>query len=147
MRDSLCKLGVPGFHVIRRFRVTHPRDQGTPEGILRFWIGHGDKSITDRYSKMSRRIQTRKEWAKRPNLASICPNFVPNVPKRASFRFRKMPPKVLQFKKLGHQVPGSSTVEHSAVNRRVASSNLARGANFFLRKYVAAMVFLCCENE
>ena len=26
--------------------------------------------------------------------------------------------------------PGSSTVEHSAVNRRVASSNLARGANF-----------------
>src|SRR6267378_2599317 len=26
-------------------------------------------------------------------------------------------------------LPGSSTVEHSAVNRRVASSNLARGAN------------------
>ena len=28
------------------------------------------------------------------------------------------------------RIPGSSTVEHSAVNRRVASSNLARGANF-----------------
>ena len=28
--------------------------------------------------------------------------------------------------------PGSSTVEHSAVNRRVASSNLARGAILFL---------------
>src|SRR5215467_1864017 len=28
------------------------------------------------------------------------------------------------------EFPGSSTVEHSAVNRRVASSNLARGANF-----------------
>jgi hypothetical protein len=27
--------------------------------------------------------------------------------------------------------PGSSTVEHSAVNRRVASSNLARGAKVF----------------
>ncbi len=27
--------------------------------------------------------------------------------------------------------PGSSMVEHSAVNRRVASSNLARGANLF----------------
>ena len=26
-------------------------------------------------------------------------------------------------------LPGSSMVEHSAVNRRVASSNLARGAN------------------
>jgi hypothetical protein len=28
-------------------------------------------------------------------------------------------------------LPGSSTAEHSAVNRRVASSNLARGANLF----------------
>jgi hypothetical protein len=27
-------------------------------------------------------------------------------------------------------IPGSSMVEHSAVNRRVASSNLARGAKF-----------------
>jgi hypothetical protein len=27
-------------------------------------------------------------------------------------------------------LPGSSTAEHSAVNRRVASSNLARGAKF-----------------
>jgi hypothetical protein len=31
---------------------------------------------------------------------------------------------------LNNLLPGSSTVEHSAVNRRVASSNLARGANF-----------------
>src|SRR5260370_29796415 len=32
------------------------------------------------------------------------------------------------YHKIG-MFPGSSTVEHSAVNRRVASSNLARGAN------------------
>ncbi len=32
------------------------------------------------------------------------------------------------YQKMG-MIPGSSTVEHSAVNRRVASSNLARGAN------------------
>src|SRR5712692_10982457 len=31
-----------------------------------------------------------------------------------------------------HLLPGSSMVEHSAVNRRVASSNLARGAKFSL---------------
>jgi hypothetical protein len=30
------------------------------------------------------------------------------------------------------QLPGSSTVEHSAVNRRVASSNLARGAKILM---------------
>src|SRR5882724_6406103 len=36
--------------------------------------------------------------------------------------------------------PGSSTVEHSAVNRRVASSNLARGANLKSR----SQLDLCC---
>ena len=37
--------------------------------------------------------------------------------------------------------PGSSTVEHSAVNRRVASSNLARGANFLLEnKWLAEVL-------
>ena len=65
MRDSLHKLGVRGFHAFRRFRVMHLRDQGTPEDILRFWIGHADQSVTDRYSKMSKRIQSRKEWAEK----------------------------------------------------------------------------------
>src|SRR5713101_2483436 len=39
-------------------------------------------------------------------------------------------------------IPGSSTVEHSAVNRRVASSNLARGANFsFILNYLQTAIF------
>lgn len=75
MRDSLHKLEVPGFHVFRRFRVTHLRDQGTPEDILRFWIGHADKSVTDRYSKMSKRIQTRREWAEKAGLGFSLPEF------------------------------------------------------------------------
>jgi integrase len=54
MRDSLHKLGVRGFHAFRRFRVTHLRNQGTPEDILRFWIGHADQSVADRYNKMSK---------------------------------------------------------------------------------------------
>src|SRR6266699_7292586 len=33
-------------------------------------------------------------------------------------------------------LPGSSTVEHSAVNRRVASSNLARGGNLRFFRYL-----------
>src|ERR1700722_2695323 len=38
--------------------------------------------------------------------------------------------------------PGSSMVEHSAVNRRVASSNLARGANFFFfLSYLQTAIF------
>jgi integrase len=59
LRDSLdkilAKIGSKqdglAFHSFRRFRVTHLRDQSVPEDILRFWIGHADKSVTDRYSK------------------------------------------------------------------------------------------------
>lgn len=41
-----------GFHSFRRYRVTHLRKQGTPEDLIRFWIGHGDKTVTDRYAKL-----------------------------------------------------------------------------------------------
>jgi integrase len=75
MRDSLHKLGVRGFHPFRRFRVTHLRDQGTPEDILRFWIGHADQSVTDRYNKMSKRIQSRQQWAEKAELGFNLPAF------------------------------------------------------------------------
>jgi integrase len=54
-----------GFHSFRRFRVTHLRKQGTPEDLLRFWIGHGDKTVTDRYPKLSEDIAFRKAQAER----------------------------------------------------------------------------------
>lgn len=41
-----------GFHSCRRFRVTHLRKSRVPEDLLRYWIGHADKSITDGYSKV-----------------------------------------------------------------------------------------------
>ena len=54
-----------GFHSFRRFRVTHLRKQGTPEDLLRFWIGHGDKTVTDRYAKLSEDVAFRKTQAER----------------------------------------------------------------------------------
>ena len=56
-----------------------------PEDILRFWIGHADKSITDRYSKMSKRIQTRKEWAEKAGLGFNLPAFCTQCTKEAAF--------------------------------------------------------------
>ena len=41
-----------GFHSFRRFRVTHLRKNRVPEDVLRFWIGHADKNVTDGYSKV-----------------------------------------------------------------------------------------------
>ncbi len=43
-------------------------------------------------------------------------------------RLAHTPLSVVKSKSCQARFPGSSTVEHSAVNRRVASSNLARGA-------------------
>ena len=58
-------LGKAGFHSFRRFRVTHLRKQGTPEDLLRFWIGHGDKTVTDRYAKLRQDVEFRKTVAER----------------------------------------------------------------------------------
>jgi integrase len=44
--------GKAGFHAFRRYRVTHLRKNRVPEDLLRFWIGHADRSVTDGYSKV-----------------------------------------------------------------------------------------------
>jgi integrase len=46
------KCNKAGFHSFRRYRVTHLRKNRVPEDVLRFWIGHADKTVTDGYSKV-----------------------------------------------------------------------------------------------
>lgn len=58
---------VPGFHSLRRFRVTHLR-KTAPEGLIKFWIGHQDASVTDRYDRIRVDIQARKEFAAKAGL-------------------------------------------------------------------------------
>lgn len=55
--------GIPGFHSLRRFRTTYLRQIGTPDNLVKFWIGHGGRDITDRYTHLHRNIALRKEWA------------------------------------------------------------------------------------
>ena len=63
------KIGVPGFHSLRRFRVTHLRSQNCPEDILKYWVGHSNNTdITDRYSKLNQYVELRKEWAGKAGL-------------------------------------------------------------------------------
>jgi integrase len=61
--EHIEKLGIPGFHSFRRFRVTQLRKTGVPEGLVQFWTGHAGKSITDRYDKISLDIIARKQFA------------------------------------------------------------------------------------
>jgi integrase len=57
-----------GFHAFRRFRVTHLRKFRVPEDLLRFWIGHADKSVTDGYSKIREDREFRKDCAEEAGL-------------------------------------------------------------------------------
>jgi integrase len=40
-----------GFHAFRRFRTETLRRQCAPELLVRYWLGHSDEGITDRYAK------------------------------------------------------------------------------------------------
>jgi integrase len=66
--DAAKKDGIPGFHSLRRFRVTRLREVGAPEDLLKYWIGHSGKDISDRYSKLAQNTQIRKEWAQKAGL-------------------------------------------------------------------------------
>jgi hypothetical protein len=70
-----------GFHSFRRFRVTHLRKQGTPEDLLRFWIGHGDKTVTDRYAKLCEDVNFRQSVPEQVGIGfqlEVVPQCPPN---------------------------------------------------------------------
>ena len=52
-----------GFHSFRRYRVTHLRKNRAPEDLLRFWIGHAGKSVTDGYSMVKGDVTFRQVCA------------------------------------------------------------------------------------
>lgn len=74
----LNKTGIPGFHSIRRFRVTHLRHAGVPEEIIRFWIGHSSSDITDHYSRLANNAEIRKGWVERAGLGFTLPKRMDN---------------------------------------------------------------------
>src|ERR1700719_206204 len=52
-----------GAHAFRRFRATWLRKQHAPEDLIRFWLGHANKSVTDLYSKLKEDVTFRKTVA------------------------------------------------------------------------------------
>jgi hypothetical protein len=59
-----------------------------PENLLRFWIGHGDKTVTDRYAKLSEDVAFRKAQATRVGLVSAS-KLSPVVPKFSKMRIMR----------------------------------------------------------
>ena len=61
--NKIREVGVPGFHSLRRYRVTNLENQQVPRTLVQFWIGHSGKEITDRYCRLDSDKLIRKEWA------------------------------------------------------------------------------------
>ena len=77
LRDSLLKLGVEGFHCFRRFRTSQLRKHRVPWDLEKFWIGHANKDITDKYAEQLKEdVEYRRDWVERVGLGFV----VPRVP-------------------------------------------------------------------
>jgi hypothetical protein len=58
--------GIPGCHALRRLRVSHLREVGCNESILKAWLGHSAGSdVTNKYDKSADNLAARKNWAER----------------------------------------------------------------------------------
>jgi integrase len=80
LHPLLAALGQPkaGAHAFRRFRATWLRKQRALEDLIRFWLGHSNRSITDEYSKVAEDVEFRKQVAEQVGIgfqlpASIAP--------------------------------------------------------------------------
>jgi integrase len=77
LRNSLHDLGVEGFHCFRRFRTSLLRKNRVPWDLEKFWIGHANKDVTDKYAEQLKDdVEYRREWAERVGLGFV----VPRVP-------------------------------------------------------------------
>ena len=71
---ALDPLGIPGFHSLRRWRVSYLKSIGTPESLLKSWIGHSSGSdITARYDFSGDDKEWRKSWSNRVGIGFELP--------------------------------------------------------------------------
>jgi integrase len=88
LHPVLAKLGQPkcGVHAFRRFRNTYLRNKtATPQGLIKFWMGHAGEDMSDLYDKIRSDVAFRKEVAEKAGLGFELPSkkavLGPNGPK------------------------------------------------------------------
>jgi integrase len=63
-QSSMAKLGIPGAHSLRRFRITHLRRNKVAEELIDYFTGHkSTRNLNDIYSKLSADAEYRREVA------------------------------------------------------------------------------------
>jgi integrase len=109
-RKVKCLNGAgKAWHAMRRFRSTHLEAELIPETLIKLWLGHGKKGVTEQsYIKIMGRVDVRRKYVESVGHGF---NHVPNVPRPRLKRQRN-------YHRMG-MFPGSSMVEHSVVKKAV----------------------------
>jgi integrase len=79
----LKELGQPkaGAHAFRRFRNTYLRNKTScPDGLVKFWMGHSGRDMSDLYDKVREDIQYRKDVAESVGIGFELVKKVESVP-------------------------------------------------------------------
>ena len=71
--NKIREAGVPGFHSLRRYYISHLENSGVPRGLQLFFSGHHGKDVHDLYIKLDKNIQARKEWVFKAGLGFTIP--------------------------------------------------------------------------
>jgi integrase len=75
-----------GTHIFRRFRDTYLRNKTScPDGLIKYWMGHAGRDMSDLYDKIREDVEFRREVADRVGIGFELPklSIVPNVPNSA----------------------------------------------------------------
>ena len=73
-RDEELGLVKSGSHAFRRFRDTFLRNYtATPDGLIKFWLGHAGKDMSDLYDKIKRDVPFRRYVVEKAGLGFELP--------------------------------------------------------------------------
>jgi hypothetical protein len=66
-QDSGSGIKQAGSHAFRRFRNTYLRNHTlTPDGVIKFWMGHSGENMSDQYDKIRQDMKFRREVVEKP---------------------------------------------------------------------------------
>ena len=83
LHPALLAMNHPnaGAHAFRRYRNSWLRRQKAPDNLIQFWLGHGDRNMTDHYDHVGKDVEHRRMVASQVGFGFEISSIVPIVPK------------------------------------------------------------------
>jgi integrase len=76
-KDAELGITKAGSHAFRRFRNTYLRNYtSTPDGLIKFWMGHAGEGMSDLYDKVRQDVKLRKEKTERAGIGFELPSIM-----------------------------------------------------------------------